>query len=75
MAMQCTKCGSQNVQVTTNTHGKIKRRGLFMSIVHITLIICTAGLWLIVPLLRGGSKGKIKTEQVWMCAGCGARVA
>jgi hypothetical protein len=72
--MTCNKCGSENIQAVSNTHGKIKKRGCLMTIVHIVLIICTAGLWLIVPLLLGGSKGKIKTETKFVCLNCKSEV-
>ncbi len=72
--MICEKCGSSNVQAVANTQGKIKKRGCLATLVHIALIVCTAGLWIIVPLLTGGSKGKIKTKVEFVCLNCGAKV-
>ncbi len=46
--MICKKCGSQNIQAIANTHGKIKKRGCLMTLVHIFLTIMTLGLWIIV---------------------------
>lgn len=69
--MNCKKCGSKNIQVTSDTSGKIKKRGCLMNLVHILLIILTFGLWLIIPLLTGGSKGKIKTNTKAVCMNCG----
>jgi hypothetical protein len=71
--MQCRKCGSENLQAISNTYGSVKRRGCLMTLIHIFLVICTAGLWLIVPLIRGGSKGKIRTKVQWVCNSCGAK--
>lgn len=72
--MICPKCGSTNIQAVSNTQGKIKKRGCLMTLVHIALIVCTGGLWLIVPLLLSGSKGKIKTNIEFVCLNCGAKV-
>jgi hypothetical protein len=69
--MTCKKCGNDNIQVISETSGKIKKRGLIITLVHIFLIVCTLGLWLIIPLLRGGSKGKIKSKTKAVCTGCG----
>ena len=69
--MQCPKCGSNNFEVISKTKGKIKKRGFIMTLVHLFLIVGTCGLWLIVPLLRGGSKGKIKSETRFVCKECG----
>lgn len=71
--MVCPKCGSSNYEIVPITKGKIKKRGLIMTLVHIMLIICTAGLWVIVPLLRGGSKGKIRTKTIGICRDCGKK--
>lgn len=72
--MICKKCGSTNMQAVSNIHGKIKRRGCLSVLFHILMIICTAGLWIIIPLLTGGSKGKIKTETGFMCLDCGKKL-
>jgi hypothetical protein len=69
--MNCPNCGSQNIQMVSETSGKIKKRGCLMSMVHIFLTICTFGLWLIVPIIAGGSKGKIKSKTKAVCMGCG----
>jgi hypothetical protein len=34
----------------------------------------TAGIWIIVPLIRGGARGKIKTKIEFVCLNCGSRV-
>lgn len=72
--MVCQKCGSSNVQAVSNTQGKIKKRGCLATLIHIILAICTCGLWLIVPLLMSGSKGKIKTNIEFVCLNCGSKV-
>lgn len=69
--MNCKKCGSTNLTPLSKTTGKIKKRGCLSVLFHGTMILCTAGLWIIVPLIRGGSKGKIKTEIVYVCSDCG----
>lgn len=67
--MKCPKCGSESVNV--QAVNEVKHRGCLMSLVHILLIICTAGLWWIIPILRGGTRSKTKTYAV--CQSCGNR--
>lgn len=72
--MQCIKCGEQddrNLTIVTETTGKIKKRGTLMALVHLIFAICTMGLWLIIPLLTSGSKGKITSRHFWVCKRCG----
>jgi len=42
-----------------------------MSLLHVFMIIITAGLWWIVPLLRGGTRSK--TKSIAVCQDCGYR--
>jgi hypothetical protein len=72
--MVCQRCGSSNIQAVSNTYGKIKRRGCLMTCFHIFMTIITAGLWIIVPLIRGASKGKIRTKVEFVCLNCGSKV-
>lgn len=69
--MKCPKCKSENIQVITKTEGKIKKRGLVSTLIWILLAICTCGIILIIPILTGGSKGKIKTKTSFVCLNCG----
>lgn len=69
--MVCPKCGSEHIQAIAKTSGKIKKRGLMGSLMWLLLAICTCGLILIIPLLSGGSKGKIKTKTGFVCMDCG----
>lgn len=69
--MVCPNCGANNSQAISNVHGKIKRRGLISTLINLLLIICTCGFWLIILFIRGGSKGKIKTETMFVCNECG----
>lgn len=68
--MNCQKCGSQNIQVISETSGKIKKRGCLMSLFHITMVVLTLGLWIIIPIIIGGSKGKIKSRAKAICLNC-----
>lgn len=65
--MICSKCGSTNINV--QAVNEVKHRGCLMVIINIFLGICTFGLWLIVPLLRGGTRSKTKSYAV--CQSCG----
>lgn len=71
--MVCPKCGSEKNQIYTETKGKIKGRGCLSTIFHLIMILCTAGLWLIVPLLLGSNKGKITTDVNFICLECGTK--
>lgn len=69
--MQCPKCKSENIQAISKTEGKIKKRGFLSAIFWIILAICTCGVALLIPILTGGSKGKIKSTTSFVCLNCG----
>lgn len=69
--MKCPKCKSENIQAISKTSGKIKKRGIIATLIWIMLAICTCGIILIIPILTGGSKGKIKTKTSFVCLNCG----
>lgn len=54
--MICKKCGSANVNV--QAVNEVKYRGCLASLFHIIMIMITFSLWLIIPLLRGGTRSK-----------------
>jgi hypothetical protein len=67
----CPFCDSVKIQAVSNTIGEIKRRGYLAAIGHLILAICTCGLYLIIPLLAGSSRGKVKTVFQFACLNCG----
>lgn len=67
--MICKKCGSENV--TVQVVNEVKHRGCLMSLFHIIMTIFTLGLWIIIPILRGGTRSKTKSYAV--CHNCGNR--
>lgn len=69
--MVCPNCGANNSQAISNVQGKIKRRGIISTLINLLLVVCTCGFWLIIMLIRSGSKGKIKTETMFVCNECG----
>lgn len=69
--MNCPKCGSDKLQLTSSTKGKIKKRGIISTLFHLFMIFITLGLWIIVPIITSGSKGKIKTYILATCMDCG----
>lgn len=71
--MVCKKCKSTNIQAVSNTYGNIKKRGCLMSLFHIFMTIFTLGLWIIIPLITGGSHGKIRTKTRFVCLNCGKK--
>ena len=64
--MKCPKCGSENILAVSKTSGKIKRRGLISTLLNLLLVFITCGLWLIVMIIRSGSKGKIKSKTAFV---------
>lgn len=72
--MTCPKCGSENVLVTVEQKSsKTKRKGtgLLSKIGRLALILCTCGLWLLIPKREGTNKSKIKSQTVGVCQSCG----
>ena len=72
--MTCRKCGSQNVTVQIEqVSGKTKTNhtGILHAICRWTLILCTLGLWLLVPSRATNSKTKFKSKTVAICQDCG----
>ena len=65
--MNCPKCKSENVNVVMDTSQKIKKSGCLWSLGRTLLIICTFGLWLLVPKRVGHTKSK----AVALCQSCG----
>lgn len=65
--MICPKCKSENVNVVMDTAQKIKKSGCLWGIGRTLLIICTFGLWLLVPKRVGHTKSK----AVALCQNCG----
>jgi ribosomal protein L37E len=72
--VKCKRCGSTNVQMQREQIGSktgIKGRGCLASIGRTLLIICTAGLWLLVTKKRGTAKTKNKFRTLALCQDCG----
>lgn len=67
--MKCSKCGSENVLVNTNTVVVSKRRSFLWNLLW---IICTGGLWIIWMLVRKKKEKKV-TETWATCQSCGKR--
>jgi hypothetical protein len=65
--MLCQKCSSQNIQIVTETTGKVHGGSFMQSLGRLFLILCTCGLWLLVPKGRG----KIKSKTKAVCINCG----
>lgn len=68
--MKCIKCGSENVNVqVVNTKIKTNHTGILHAIGRGTLILCTCGLWLLVPSRKENSK--VKNSSMAVCQDCG----
>lgn len=68
--MTCPKCGSENVNVQmVNSKIKTNNTGIIHSIIRLSLIVCTCGLWLLVPKRKSNSK--IKSKCMAVCQNCG----
>lgn len=70
--MKCRKCGSENVVTQVVTDIKTKHRGCLGWLFWILLVICTAGLLIIIPLITN-SKTKSKNHTEAVCQNCGYR--
>ena len=72
--MICPKCGSQNVNVQIeqiSAKTKTRKMGCLWRIGRLLLIICTAGLWLLIGKRKGTEKTKFKNKTVVVCQDCG----
>jgi transcription elongation factor Elf1 len=72
--LKCPKCGSENVTLSIQqTEGKMRghHRGLLWHMGRWFLIICTAGLWLLVGRSKGSGKIKYKNKTMALCQACG----
>lgn len=68
--MKCPKCGSENVNVqVVNTKIKTNHTGILHAIARGMLILCTCGLWLLVPSRKENSK--VKNGSMAVCKNCG----
>lgn len=65
--MKCRKCGSENVSIQM-AGAKVKDVSIFRKLLRFMLILCTAGLWLLVPK----KKGSIKNKKMAVCQNCGS---
>lgn len=72
--MICPKCGNQNVVVTTeqlSAKTKNKGMGCLWGMFRLFLIVCTCGLWLLIPRRKGTGKTSFKNHTVAICQNCG----
>jgi len=65
--MKCPRCGSANINVVMDTSQKIKNMGCLWGLGRGLLILCTVGLWLLVPKRIGSTKSK----PTALCQNCG----
>lgn len=69
----CPRCDSKDYEIIAITEGKIKPRGCLSVLVYIILSVVTGGIWILIGLLRSGSRGKIKSRPVGVCRNCGSK--
>ena len=72
--MKCKKCGSENVTVTREqiaAKTKTNHTGLLHDLGRLFLVLCTCGLWLLVPRRKANSRTKFKSETICICQDCG----
>lgn len=72
--MKCPKCGSENVNVTSEqTSAKTKGKGMgcLYSLGRLMLICFTFGLWLLVGKRNSTGNTKFKYSTVAICQNCG----
>lgn len=68
--MNCPNCNSErvNVQIVTDKV-KTNHTGLLHSLGRLMLILCTCGLWLLVPKRKENSK--MHNSKLAVCQDCG----
>jgi hypothetical protein len=72
--MICSKCGSENVIITTEQVGgktKIRKAGCLYSIGRFCLIVCTGGLWLIIGKRKESGRVAFDNRTIALCQYCG----
>jgi hypothetical protein len=72
--MNCPKCGSDDVKISlTANKGKTKthKNNIFYLLIRWTLVLCTCGLWLVVPKRKSTSKTKYIKNKTAICQQCG----
>ena len=72
--MICPKCNSENVSVTLeqcSAKTKTNHTGIIRRFIRLCLIVCTLGLWLLVPKRKDNSKTKFKNKTICLCQNCG----
>lgn len=67
----CPRCGSTNYEIVSMTEGDIKPRGCLHVLGYLILTFLTCGIWIIIGLLRSGSRGKIRSRTIGVCKNCG----
>lgn len=65
--LECPKCHSHNITVSTNTYTKSKSRSLLWNVL---MTVITGGIWLIWMLIRK-RKEKVIHEKTAICQSCG----
>lgn len=68
--MVCSECGSDNTKVEM-VNDKLKHRGagFIRKLMRLCLVICTCGIWLLVP--KGLGSSRIKQKKYIICNNCG----
>lgn len=70
--MNCPKCSSENVNVQIVTDKiKTSHTSFIRTLCRWFLILCTCGLWLLVPKRKENSK--VKNSSMAVCQNCGHR--
>ena len=72
--MNCPKCGSPNVNISmvqTKAKTNTRKAGLLSRLGRLFLILCTAGLWMLVTKRRTQSKTRFTNEKIAVCQSCG----
>lgn len=72
--MICSKCSSDKVSVQmvqTAAVSNTKKKGILFALGRLTLIIGTAGLWLVFGKKKAKTKTSFKHEKTAVCGNCG----
>lgn len=68
--MNCPKCNNANININiVNDKIKTNNTSILRSLGRAFLILCTCGLWCLVPKRKTNSK--IKSSKMAICQSCG----
>ncbi len=72
--MKCESCNGTNMNVVLEQQSgkmQVHKTGILARMGRLFLILCTAGLWILVPKRKEHGKTKYSSKRVALCQSCG----